>query len=177
MNVLFYLIAGLTLLGAAGAMCLRNLVHCALSAVVAFGGLAALYLRLHAQFAGFAQILVYVGAVAILIIFAVLLTRGGQRTGPGGETVSSTTGMAIALLVSAAIIAAVCSSALVSPAQVPASDVPARALGQALLTQYVLPLEVIGILLTVALMGAVLVAMRPPGVAQQAPAVEPFRKP
>ena len=56
-------------------MSLRNLVHCALSLVVALAGLAALYLTLDAQFVGFAQILVYVGAVAILIVFAVLLTR------------------------------------------------------------------------------------------------------
>jgi NADH-quinone oxidoreductase subunit J len=71
----FVIIAFVTLLAAAAAMSLRNLVHCALSLVVALAGLAALYLQLDAQFVGFAQILVYVGAVAILIVFAVLLTR------------------------------------------------------------------------------------------------------
>jgi NADH-quinone oxidoreductase subunit J len=71
----FLIIAIVTLFAAAAAMSLRNLVHCALSLVVTFAGLAALYLQLDAQFVGFAQILVYVGAVAILIVFAVLLTR------------------------------------------------------------------------------------------------------
>src|SRR6267378_964208 len=56
----------LTLTVAIAAMSLRNLVHCALALTVAFAGLAALYLQLDAQFVGFAQILVYIGAVAIL---------------------------------------------------------------------------------------------------------------
>jgi NADH:ubiquinone oxidoreductase subunit 6 (subunit J) len=55
----FLIIAIVTLLAAAAAMSLRNLVHCALSLVVTFAGLAALYLQLDAQFVGFAQILVY----------------------------------------------------------------------------------------------------------------------
>jgi NADH-quinone oxidoreductase subunit J len=57
---------GLTVAGALAAALLKNLVHCALSLTVTFAGLALLYLQLDAQFAGFAQILVYIGAVAIL---------------------------------------------------------------------------------------------------------------
>ena len=74
----FAIIAVLTLASAVAAMSLRNLVHCALALTVTFAGLAAFYLQLDAQFVGFAQILVYVGAVAILIVFAILLTRGGE---------------------------------------------------------------------------------------------------
>ena len=61
--------------GCVAAMSFRNLVHCALALTAAFAGLAAIYLQLDAQFVGLAQLLVYVGAVAILIVFAVLLTR------------------------------------------------------------------------------------------------------
>ena len=71
----FLILAVVTLFAAVAAMSLRNLVHCALSLTVSLAGLAALYLQLDAQFVGFAQILVYVGAVAILIVFAILLTR------------------------------------------------------------------------------------------------------
>src|SRR5438046_8656084 len=74
----FIIIAALTIAAAVAAMNLRNLVHCALALTVAFAGLAAAYLQLDAQFVGFAQILVYIGAVAILIVFAILLTRGGE---------------------------------------------------------------------------------------------------
>src|ERR1041385_402955 len=82
MTLSFALIALLTVASAVAAMALRNLVHCALSLVVTFMGLAALFLQLDAEFAGFAQVLVYVGAVSILIVFAILLTRGGARGPP-----------------------------------------------------------------------------------------------
>ena len=75
-SIAFLLTAILTVLGALAAALLKNLVHCALSLTVTFAGLALLYLQLGAQFAGFSQILVYIGAVAILVVFAILLTRG-----------------------------------------------------------------------------------------------------
>src|SRR5271154_401884 len=74
MTVLITILAAVTLTGAVAAMTLRRLVHCALALTVAFVGLATLYLSLDAQFAGLAQLLVYVGAIAILIVFAILLT-------------------------------------------------------------------------------------------------------
>src|ERR1700761_5313997 len=76
MSLVFFLTAALTIAGAVAAAVLKNLVHCALSLTVTFAGLALMYLELGAQFAGFAQILVYIGAVAILVVFAILLTRG-----------------------------------------------------------------------------------------------------
>ena len=78
MTPVFYILAFLTLAGGLATVMLRPLVHAALAVTVAFGGLALLYLSLDAQFAGFAQILVYIGAVAILVVFAILLTRGSE---------------------------------------------------------------------------------------------------
>ena len=77
----FISIAVLTLASAVAAMSLRSLVHCALMLMVTFAGLAAFYLQLGAQFVGFAQILIYIGAVAILIVFAILLTRSDGAPG------------------------------------------------------------------------------------------------
>ena len=75
---IFYLLAALTLAGGLATVLLKHLVHAALAVTVAFAGLALLFLELDAQFAGFAQILVYIGAVAILIVFAILLTHGSE---------------------------------------------------------------------------------------------------
>src|SRR5205085_9833708 len=77
-NAAFLIIAAITLVSAACAMSLRNLVHCGLCLAITFAGLAAAYLHLSAEFVGFAQILVYVGAVAILIVFTILLTRNTE---------------------------------------------------------------------------------------------------
>ena len=78
MNAVFYVLAVITLGGGVAAVTLKHLVHCALALTVAFLGLALLFLELDAQFAGFAQILVYIGAVVILIVFAILLTHGAE---------------------------------------------------------------------------------------------------
>jgi NADH-quinone oxidoreductase subunit J len=78
MNWLFLILAVFTLVAALGAVALRDLIHCALCMALSFIGVAALFLQLGAQFVGLAQVLVYVGAVAILMVFAILLTRGGD---------------------------------------------------------------------------------------------------
>ena len=141
-------------------MSLRNLVHCALSLVVSLAGLAALYLTLGAQFVGFAQILVYVGAVAILIVFAVLLTRSDAVP---NQTVLSP-GWGIGLVISAVVFATLGWAALNStglPKDTPPVPEPTvKNIGDMLMTQYVLPLEAIGLLLTAAMIGAVIIALR-----------------
>lgn len=80
MTIVFGIIIAVTVGAGVAAMAMRHLVHCALCLALSLAGLAALYLRLHAEFVGFAQVLVYVGAVAILIVFAVFLTRGMEAS-------------------------------------------------------------------------------------------------
>src|ERR1700733_5260106 len=95
MNATFLILAALTIAGAAAAMGLRNLVHCVLALTLGFAGLAMLYLLLGAQFVGFTQILVYVGAVAILAVFAIMMTQGGKMNlEPHPEKPTSSTHLA-----------------------------------------------------------------------------------
>ncbi len=160
MTPAFLIIAVLTIVAAAGAMTLRNLIHCALAVAVAFVGLAAAYLQLNAQFVGFAQILVYVGAVAIVIVFAALLTRGGE---PSSEAIFSKTwfaGLGVTIAVLGVLTWAITRSVVTQRETAPAPEVTVKQIGDALMTKYVLPLEVIGLLLTAALIGAVIIAMR-----------------
>jgi len=160
MSSTFLILALATLLSAAAAMSLRNLVHCALSLVVTFAGLAALYLQLHAQFVGFAQVLVYIGAVAILIVFAILLTRSGDTPNQAVLAPGWIAGIAISAVVFAALGWAVLNSNAI-PKQTPgAPEVTVKNIGDALMSKYVLPLEVMGLLLTAAMIGAVIIAMR-----------------
>src|SRR2546425_4676159 len=99
MTLSFTLLAGLTAGSAIAAMSLRNLVHCALSLVLTFAGLAGLFLHLNAEFVGLAQILVYVGAVSILIVFAILLTRGEDSPAPA--SIATATPWAVTIAVAA----------------------------------------------------------------------------
>lgn len=161
MDAVFLILAGLIAGGAIAAITLRNLVHCALALVVAFGGLAMVYLRLSAAFIGFTQVLVYVGAVAILIVFAILLTRSDERAAPGRFGASWVYGVLGAAAVFGFLACAILGSGLWSSGVPTIPEASVRGIGELLMTRYVLPLQVIGLLLTVALIGAVILAMHP----------------
>lgn len=159
MSAAFIVISVVTLASGIAAMLLRNLVHCALSLSITFAGLAALYLQLDAQFVGFAQLLVYVGAVAILIVFAILLTRGSE---PHRQSVFAShwlVGIGVAVAVFEVVAGVIFSSTALARLPVAAPEVSVRQLGDQLMTKYVLPLELLGLLLTAALIGAVILAM------------------
>ena len=157
MTVPFLILAIVTIAGATAAMTLRKLVHCALALAVCLIGLAGLYLDLGAQFVGFAQILVYVGAVVILIVFAILLTRSDELPSPKASRFAS------GILVSAAVFAvlawAIIAAAGSHIAAASQPQAPILQIGAALMQRFALPLEVVGLLLTAALIGAIVIAM------------------
>lgn len=161
MSAAFVFIALIALVGAAGAVFLRQIVHCVLCLAVAFIGVSMLYLQLGAQFLGFAQILIYVGAVTILILFAILLTR---NSGPNLSESPFSTGYGIGLLINGVVFAclvwAVRQSPMIRQAAAAETEVSVQNIGERLMTEYVLPLEVIALLLTVAMIGAVTIAMK-----------------
>jgi NADH:ubiquinone oxidoreductase subunit 6 (subunit J) len=161
MDITFAILAALTLASAVAAMSLRNLVHCALCVAVTFGGLAALYLKLGAAFVGWAQVLIYIGAVAILIVFAILLTRSDAAQQPAMSR-SWAAGIAVALLVFGVLARAIMTSEILLR-ELPAKPEPTvRKIGTQLMTHYVLPLEAMGLLLTAATIGAVIIALQEP---------------
>lgn len=175
----FYLIGALTVVAAVAAMSLRNLVHCALCAAGAFTGLAALYLQLDAEFVGFAQFLVYVGAIAVLIVFTVLLTHGADL-GVGASRFSplSLTGASVAALLLICLVACfVHSTRTAGAAEKAVAAAPIKNIGQELMSNYVLPLEALGLLLTVALLGAIVIAVNDKtSIRRTAPPASPARQ-
>ena len=161
MSTTFLILAVVTMAGACAAMMLRGLVHCALALAVAFAGLGTLYLNLGAQFLGLAQLLVYVGAIAVLIVFVILLTRGGDSDSPRlAAAALPMTGLLVAACVFAVLAWAVFHSSAIHTTGPLAAPATVRELGSVLMDGYVLPLEVIGLMLTAALIGAVIIAMK-----------------
>ena len=159
MSIPFLILASITMAGAIAPFFLRRLVHCALFLVLAFGGLAGIYLGLGAQFVGLVQILIYVGAVSILVVFTILLTRGeGLETGacfgvtrwPGLLTGGTLTGV---------LFWAISRSTWLSDQPPVANEPSVRDIGDRLMTTCIVPLEVMGVLLTAALIGAVILAL------------------
>jgi NADH-quinone oxidoreductase subunit J len=163
MNIVFAIIAALTIAAAVAAMSLRNLVHCALALALTFAGIAAAYLQLGAQFVGFTQLLVYVGAVAILVVFAILLTRGSEPPQQSVLSAGWITGVGVTIAVLGVLVYAIAKSFVIQRDAPPQPNVTVREIGTALMNKFVLPLEVVGLLLTAALIGAVIIAMKEEG--------------
>ena len=174
-EIAFYLTAALTVIFAIAAMTLPRLVHCAVCAAAAFASLALIYLELDAEFVAFAQLLVYVGAIAILIVFAILLTNV-QEADPHVRRASRSwvLGVAVAALLLAALGMPILNTPLLRHPAPAATSAPVKDIGEKLMTTYVLPLEMIGVLLTAALLGAVVIAMRedPEAIVKDVPTQE-----
>jgi NADH-quinone oxidoreductase subunit J len=155
----FVILTAITLLTAIGAMAFRNLVHCALSLTGTFAALAGLYLHLNAQFVGLAQLLVYVGAVAVLIVFAILLTQGAT-TQERRSSAGAIFGLLLAVGFFVTLAAAILDSKVRNIPITTQPSVSVAKIGDQLLADYVLPLEVVGLLLTAAMIGGVLIALQ-----------------
>lgn len=138
-------------------MTLRKLVHCALALAICLIGLAGLYLNLGAQFVGLAQVLVYVGAVVILIVFAILLTRNDEL--PPQKRAARLAGVIVSAAVFAVLAWAVTAGGALQGGTETQPPATIQQIGSALMQRFVLPLEVAGLLLTAALIGAVVIAM------------------
>ena len=155
----FALIALATLVTAAVAMTLRNLIHSALLLIASWTGIAAFYLWASAEFVAFAQVLIYVGAISMVVLFAVLLTRQSRADvaiAPGslGRVVLalSAGGAVLGVLVGAVLSTKFANSSTTTP------TVTVKQIGQSLGGTHAAALVVIGVLLTVALLGAVVLA-------------------
>lgn len=160
MTPTFLILAAITIAGTIAAMAMRNLIHCVLALTLGFAGLAALYLQLGAQFVGLTQILVYVGAVAILAVFVIMMTQKPTQTIESIFSSFWTTGSLVAALVFAVLGWAIVSSSTSSKLLPPHVESAVQPIGDALMRKFVLPLEIMGLLLTAALIGAVVVAMQ-----------------
>ena len=168
--VAFFIIALFTLGSAAVAMALRNLIHSALLLIGSWAGIAAFYLWAGAEFVAFAQVLVYVGAISMVVLFAVLLTR---RSRADLSVAPDSIGRAVmALLVGGAALGVLWGAVLGSksaPQTAQKASLTVREIGTQLMGPHAAALLIVGLLLTVALLGAVVIAAsdRPDGRADK----------
>ena len=143
-------ISVVTLAAGLAAALMPKLIHAALSLVVAFGGLAAFFFLLGAEFVGLVQVFVYVGAVAVLIVFTILLTRREVMPAPRFNWM----GVIVAGAVLAGLLWAIFQTPDVAVSAPEVVPLTVRQIGEALMTDYVWPLQCVGLVLTAALIGA-----------------------
>jgi NADH-quinone oxidoreductase subunit J len=154
-TIAFAIIAILTLAAALAAATLQKLMHAALCFAVMFVGISAFFFLLGAEFVGLVQIFVYIGAVAVLIVFTILLTRqdvGNVRSFKWG-------GVIVAIAVFAGLVWAISNTKSLPLAPPLIEPVTVQRIGELLMTNYVWPLQCVGVLLTAALIGALILVM------------------
>ena len=155
--ITFYVVAITMVVGAVGMVLNRDMIRSAMLLVLVLSGVAVMYVLLSADFLAVAQLLVYVGAIMILMLFAIMLTPN-QLDLPGGSPQAQRISSAlVALAVGALAVWAV----LTQPwllRQAPLNLETAATLGTLLLTTYVLPFWIASVLLTVGLIGAIVIA-------------------
>jgi NADH:ubiquinone oxidoreductase subunit 6 (subunit J) len=153
-TVAFVIITVLTLAAAFAAATLQKLMHAALSFAVMFVGISAFFFLLGAEFVGLVQVFVYIGAVAVLIVFTILLTPHDQDKLRGFNW----SGVVVAVAVFAGLAWAISKTSLVS-SSAPIQPLTVQRIGELLMTSYVWPLQCVGVLLTAALIGALILVL------------------
>jgi NADH-quinone oxidoreductase subunit J len=158
-HVVFVVLSAVALVGAVGVVTTRNLFRAALFLVLSFVGVTGLYVLLEAEILAMIQLLVYVGAISILIIFAIMLSR--RMMSPEFKTRNEQWLFGLVTAVALFAVLSVILLAVTWPtAQAAVPEDAISLLGQALVSpdQYVLVFEAASVLLLVALVGAVVIA-------------------
>jgi NAD(P)H-quinone oxidoreductase subunit 6 len=158
-DLLFYLVAGFTVLAAAGVAFSNNIVYSAFALMGAFMGAAGLYVFLAADFVAIVQVLVYVGGILVLTLFAVMLTHRIDDVQISNRSVGRLPALLILGAIGTVMMQAIFRAGWhVQPVSEPMPTT--AAIGNAFLTDYVLPFELASIVLLAALLGAVLLSRK-----------------
>jgi NADH-quinone oxidoreductase subunit J len=161
LTILFYVFAALTLLPAFVVVFSRSLIYAAFSLLFTFLGVAGLYVLLSADFLAVAQIMVYIGGIMILLVFGVMLTKQATDVEVSTGIMKTLPALIIVGFALGTLIMVVTGAQWMQGGAMPQVEGTALELGELLMTTFVLPFEVAGILLLVAVMGAALIARKP----------------
>jgi NADH-quinone oxidoreductase subunit J len=161
-DIVFYAFAVITVVSAFVVVFSRNIMYAAFSLLFTFFGVAGLYVLLSADFLAVTQILIYVGGILVLMLFGVMLTNNVVSV----DIKTGTLNTVPALIAAAVIVGSLGAifyatwSTVAMPATAPSATT--RAIGELLMTGYVLPFEVASVVLLAALVGAAFMARRAP---------------
>ncbi len=156
--LIFYGVAALVLISAAGVALSKNILHSAFALLATLAGVAGLYLFLGADFVGVAQIIIYVGGILVLILFSVLLTNRISDVKISNLSLPRLGALVPVLFGVIGLVALVVRTPW---PQTAAAAAPTTArLGDAFLREYLLPFELASVILLLALVGAVVIARR-----------------
>jgi len=158
--IMFYALCALILVSSAVVALSANIIYSAFSLLFAFIGVGLIYAMLSADFLAVAQLLLYVGGILVLILFAVMLTSRIEESGRSNQSASR----GLALLTAAVLFCLLAAAILLAPWKQQAGGPPfgpmTEQIGNSLLGAYRLPFEVVSVFLVAGMIGAVVVARK-----------------
>ncbi|HLY21254.1 MAG TPA: NADH-quinone oxidoreductase subunit J [bacterium] len=157
--IAFYVLAAVTLGSGLVVVTSKNMVHSAAALVPAFLGATGLYILLNAEFVAGIQVLIYAGAITVLILFAIMLTEGGTGLGSRQRNEQAVVGTAVAAAMAALLIVVATRTGWTAGSGTLPPYTPG-AIGQSFLRQNILVFEGTSVVLLISLMGAILIARR-----------------
>lgn len=162
-TIMWWVMAAVTVIPALMIVLSKDIVRLAFWLLASLTGVAGLYILLGADFLGFTQVLVYIGGIMVLILFGIMMTNRDAVLMRRGETTGGAmvTGLVIAAATALALLKVVKDTKWKEAAPVEMPVTTAR-VGEALLTDYVLPFELVSVLLLIVLCGAAYIARRRP---------------
>lgn len=157
-NVAFYCLAAMLVVSAFAVVVLPRIVHAALSLVLVFLSIAGIYILLQSEFLAAVQVIIYVGAVTVLVLFAIMLTN--RSYAPDSNPPNSQWAVAgvVAVAVLGMLLLVISSAGFPTTPQVALTGDTTLAIGRAILNQYFLPFEIAAMLLLGAMIGAIVIA-------------------
>jgi NADH-quinone oxidoreductase subunit J len=158
-NVAFGIIAAAMALGALGVVRTKNVVHAALYLVVVLGGGAAQFILLGQEFVAWVQVLVYIGAVIVLFLFGIMLTRAPMHPKDSLDNDLRWPGLVVSLFL-AGVLSTLLIDAYHADKVEPTAPVRTAEVTNSIFRVYIIPFEVVGVLLLGALIGAVVLARK-----------------
>jgi NADH-quinone oxidoreductase subunit J len=158
-NIAFGIIAAAMALGALGVVRTKNVVHAALYLVVVLGGGAAQFILLGQEFVAWVQVLVYIGAVIVLFLFGIMLTRAPMHPKDSLDNDLRWPGLVVSLFL-AGVLSTLLIDAYHADKVQPSEPVRTAQVTKSIFTVYIIPFEVVGVLLLGALIGAVVLARK-----------------
>lgn len=138
----------------------KNVVHAALFLVGALGGSAALFLLLSAEFVAWVLVLVYIGAVVVLFLFGIMITRAPTGLDQGLDSEKKTWAAVLSLAVFVALAWGSIEAFGSNPVATTGTPTATEILGESLLGRFVIPFEIVGFILLAALIGGITIARR-----------------
>ena len=158
--VAFFVFSVIMICGAVLMISLEKVVHMVISMAAVFIGLAGMFVLLEAEFVAFVQVLIYAGAVSILMIFGIMMTKHQAGEREPARPLHETLAAVGALSLFGILFYAIRTTTFPEPQPFQAAEDNTMAIGELLYTGYVIPFELLSVLLTVAFIGAIVLAKK-----------------